>query len=193
MNRTKNETPTKGNKNNTNNEEGITEDTEYTEDRSTNDTNETPMKLSTAKSKEHSVAKAKWRDTPSSRTRSKTSTSTSKSKNHEDTANNDEDNDDNHSNNADGKANNNEDDDDEATQADLNSKIGTLPKNTPDLRLAQAFIVGAVATIATENRELKEALKSRQWQSHPTNQTRTTLQYRDQMYCQGRGRIWRRS
>ena len=34
-------------------------------------------------------------------------------------------------------------------------------KNTPDLRHAQAFIVDAVATIATENRELKEALKKR--------------------------------
>ena len=100
--------------------------------------------------------------TPSSRTRSKTSTS--KSKNYDDKANNDEDGD-----NADRKAKNKEDDNDEAknkevikyeaTRADLNSKIGTLLKNTPDLRHAQAYIVSAVATIATKNRELKEAPK----------------------------------
>ena len=64
---------------------------------------------------------------PSSRTRSKT-----RNKNADDKAEED-----------------NDEADDKATLADLNSKVGTLLKNTPDPRVAQKLLVRAIAPIAT--------------------------------------------
>ena len=134
MNRTKNETPTKSNTKNNNNNATMNNNEHNTDkDRCTEETNSITITNETPKN--ISNPKAKGNETPSLRTRSKTS-----------------------KNNEDKEAKNN-DNDDETTRANLNSKIGTLLKNTPNLRHAQAFIVGAVATIATENRELKEALK----------------------------------